>query len=273
MKKRISLLLCALMLLLGVQSACASLPISNFRSQATTVNIHNSEGVIIRDYSEVFSTPCQKPVLESAAEALSGHSRPSTLSIVSKAVLTDISPKDENGYPLTKNDNEFFSVIIPMSELAPPGTLVQNVQVFHGTPSSSDAGSDSSNPDDNVEGYTWDELNAVILTEEKPEFSKAYIHYEDPNPGTSTTPPTTPLITRYEIKNGVSVNVPVSVKESSTSVCFQSNAFSPFIIVWDEVVLYSDVPQTGDASSVAPWLVLLGGACALLVLRRRLRRA
>ncbi len=259
MKKRISLLLCALMLLLGVQSACAEMKLTATTIiKNVTVNRLTHQGNMTSNPLEGLSKPCTETISKSAAEALLGHPRPRTPGSVSNAVITDISAKDDSDNPVTAEDDEVLSVTIPMGELAPRGTMVSNVQVLHGLAL-------------DVKQYTWKELPAA-LTNGTPDVG--FIPLD--TSGTLTASATTsssPDLNACTIKNAIPQNASAFV-DSDLYLTLVTDSFSPFIIVWDEIPLYSDVPQTGDSSaSLAPWLLLLSGACALLVLRRRLRRA
>ncbi len=75
-------------------------------------------------------------------------------------------------------------------------------------------------------------------------------------------------------------NIVANAKEASLSLVngptFAAvNHFSPYAFVWTEVELLAaplaapDVPHTGDSASLAPWLLLLGGAFALLLLAKK----
>ncbi len=62
----------------------------------------------------------------------------------------------------------------------------------------------------------------------------------------------------------------------NSPIKFTLQGFSPYLFMWVEyepVAGAPALPETGDSSSLAQWLVLLGGACALLLLSRRSRHA
>jgi len=132
--------------------------------------------------------------------------------------------------------------IIPISAFIPQGTHFKNLQVFHA----------KMQPLDNTGSLTpaWDECPEPILHIGPPEFDGEDVVFD------RALDSTLPVVSSPDIT--LSMNV---------------YHFSPFVIVWDEISAPPAAPQTGDSASLAPWLALLSGACALLLLRRKAAQA
>ena len=154
-------------------------------------------------------------------------------------------------FPGSSSRSGSLNPLIPLSTFMPNGTQFKNLRVFH------------AQTEDNPFRVTeWDPIEPVLHLG-APEFDPDADTFEDGNSVDMST--LTTSAPNHQLR---------------LSMVYQ---FSPFVIVWDELptdgsgspsaLTPPDVPQTGDSASFAPWLLLLGGACALLALRRRSQRA
>ena len=132
--------------------------------------------------------------------------------------------------------------VIPLSSFIPKGKQFKNLQIFH------------AQTEDNPFRVTeWDFIEPVLHLG-APEYDSDADTFEDGNSVDMST-----------------LTTSASNHQLRLSMVYQ---FSPFVIVWDELNTGTpDVPQTGDSAPLALWLLLLGGACAMLALRRRSQRA
>ena len=131
--------------------------------------------------------------------------------------------------------------VIPLSSFIPKGKQFKNLQIFHAQTG-------------NV--IKWESIDSVLHKGDPVFDSDANNFKADDSFDTSELSDPTTCASNHNLR--------LSVEYS----------FSPFVIVWDELntgapLTPPDVPQTGDSAPLAPWLLLLSGACALLALRRR----
>ena len=129
---------------------------------------------------------------------------------------------------------------VPLTEFVPAGARFENLRVFHGL----------ENDPKNPTAWDWD-LQENVLFNGLP---KLVQDGEDSYSFSSNN----------MLPSGLTTSNPDYTLQISINY-----GFSPFAIVWDELPAASDLPETGDASPLAPWLLLLCGACALLIFAKK----
>lgn len=95
-----------------------------------------------------------------------------------------------------------------------------------------------------------------------------YLPY--PN-GLSFDDAVTYTLRHYDAKGGS--EIVTMLTPTAIGLRFEADSFSPFVLQWEEqpVPATDDLPETGDTSSVVPWLLLILSASALVCLMRRRR--